>query len=229
MFYSMGNLLENARVGMLFIDFEKPHRLRLQGNAVVDDDDPLRLMYTSGTTGRSKGVIKQNAADYFSARGSLEYMRTRRGAALDRPDYYAEAYVPVVLNGSPVGVAEVYVDQSAKQSLYAAVFLTVQAISAGFVALAAAPPARDFRDGVIPGLFAIIALLAPRQFALVFGARRLDQRRQGGYIPPIPPPRKAGISGAKNHPSSPHRPSRMGRGSGGAHGGRIARLSASPH
>jgi carnitine-CoA ligase len=31
-----------------------------------------RIMFTSGTTGRSKGVIKQNAADYFSARGLLE-------------------------------------------------------------------------------------------------------------------------------------------------------------
>jgi hypothetical protein len=29
MFYSMGNLLGNPQVGMLFIDFEKPHRLRL--------------------------------------------------------------------------------------------------------------------------------------------------------------------------------------------------------
>jgi predicted pyridoxine 5'-phosphate oxidase superfamily flavin-nucleotide-binding protein len=45
MFYSMGNLLENARVGMLFIDFEEPHRLRLQGNAVIDDNDPLLHSY----------------------------------------------------------------------------------------------------------------------------------------------------------------------------------------
>ena len=41
MFYSMGNLLGNGQIGMLFVNFEKPHRLRLQGTASVDDDDPL--------------------------------------------------------------------------------------------------------------------------------------------------------------------------------------------
>jgi uncharacterized protein len=41
MFYSMGNLLGNRHVGMLFINFERPHRLRLQGIASVNDDDPL--------------------------------------------------------------------------------------------------------------------------------------------------------------------------------------------
>ena len=45
MFYSMGNLMGNDQVGMLFIDFEKPHRLRLQGIASVDDDDPLLQNY----------------------------------------------------------------------------------------------------------------------------------------------------------------------------------------
>jgi hypothetical protein len=45
MFYSMGNLLGNQNVGMLFINFEKPHRLRLQGLATVHDNDPLLLEY----------------------------------------------------------------------------------------------------------------------------------------------------------------------------------------
>ena len=40
MFYSMGNLLGNPQVGMLFVNFEKPHRLRVQGTASVDDNDP---------------------------------------------------------------------------------------------------------------------------------------------------------------------------------------------
>src|ERR1700719_5210023 len=45
MFYSMGNLLGNPQVGMLFVNFEKPHRLRLQGTASVDDNDPLLQEY----------------------------------------------------------------------------------------------------------------------------------------------------------------------------------------
>ena len=45
MFYSMGNLMGNGQVGMLFIDFEKPHRLRLQGIANVENGDPLLQNY----------------------------------------------------------------------------------------------------------------------------------------------------------------------------------------
>ena len=41
MFYSMGNLLGNPQVGMLFVNFEKAHRLRLQGIASIDDDGSL--------------------------------------------------------------------------------------------------------------------------------------------------------------------------------------------
>lgn len=41
MFLSMGNLTANSKVGMLFIDFETPHRIRLHGEASIDPNDPL--------------------------------------------------------------------------------------------------------------------------------------------------------------------------------------------
>ncbi len=45
MFLSMGNISGNGSVGILFIDFENPHRLRLQGEASVDKNDPLMSEY----------------------------------------------------------------------------------------------------------------------------------------------------------------------------------------
>ncbi|MHB8885430.1 MAG: pyridoxamine 5'-phosphate oxidase family protein [Methylovirgula sp.] len=36
MYYSMGNIMSAPQVGLLFIDFETPHRLRVQGKAEID-------------------------------------------------------------------------------------------------------------------------------------------------------------------------------------------------
>lgn len=45
MYLSTGNVLVNPHVGMLFIDFERGHRMRLEGEASIDLDDPLRSNY----------------------------------------------------------------------------------------------------------------------------------------------------------------------------------------
>jgi predicted pyridoxine 5'-phosphate oxidase superfamily flavin-nucleotide-binding protein len=45
MYMSMGNIDLNHEVGMLFISFEKPHRIRVQGKATVSRDDPLMAEY----------------------------------------------------------------------------------------------------------------------------------------------------------------------------------------
>jgi predicted pyridoxine 5'-phosphate oxidase superfamily flavin-nucleotide-binding protein len=41
MFKSLGNVLANAHVGLLFIDFESPKRLRVNGIASLAEADPL--------------------------------------------------------------------------------------------------------------------------------------------------------------------------------------------
>jgi len=46
MFRSIGNLSRHAPVGLLFIDFEQPRRLRVNGLASVAPDDPLLGEFT---------------------------------------------------------------------------------------------------------------------------------------------------------------------------------------
>ncbi|KQP58803.1 pyridoxamine 5'-phosphate oxidase family protein [Methylobacterium sp. Leaf108] len=46
MWYSMGNIEGQSKVGLLFIDFETPHRVRVQGHARMLRDDPLMAEYT---------------------------------------------------------------------------------------------------------------------------------------------------------------------------------------
>ena len=42
MYRTWGNVLVNAHVGLLFLDFERPNRLRVNGTALISQDDPLR-------------------------------------------------------------------------------------------------------------------------------------------------------------------------------------------
>ncbi len=45
MFLSMGNIADCHKIGLLFIDFETPNRVRVQATAEVLDDDPLMSEY----------------------------------------------------------------------------------------------------------------------------------------------------------------------------------------
>jgi uncharacterized protein len=62
MYLSMGNLLENPHVGMLFIDFvsARPSRLRLNGVARIDPDDELTDLYVG-----AQFVVRVRATEVF--------------------------------------------------------------------------------------------------------------------------------------------------------------------
>ena len=45
MFLSMGNIAETGKIGLLFIDFETPNRVRVQATATISTDDPLMARY----------------------------------------------------------------------------------------------------------------------------------------------------------------------------------------
>ena len=60
MFLSMGNVLANPQVGLLFVDFEGQRRLRLNGIASIDPDDPLVAEYE-----RAQLVVRVRATHVF--------------------------------------------------------------------------------------------------------------------------------------------------------------------
>ena len=62
MYLSMGNLLQNPHVGMLFIDFvaPRPSRLRLNGIAAIDEHDALHDRYPG-----AQFVVRVTATQVF--------------------------------------------------------------------------------------------------------------------------------------------------------------------
>jgi predicted pyridoxine 5'-phosphate oxidase superfamily flavin-nucleotide-binding protein len=62
MYLSMGNVLANPQVGLLFIDFVsvRPSRLRLNGIASIDDEDPLTIEYPG-----AQFVVRVHATQVF--------------------------------------------------------------------------------------------------------------------------------------------------------------------
>ncbi|MEE7455903.1 pyridoxamine 5'-phosphate oxidase [Methylorubrum populi] len=60
MFMTLGNIAECARVGLLFIDFERPHRLRVHGTARITKDEELLSLYPGADC-----VVHVTAAQIF--------------------------------------------------------------------------------------------------------------------------------------------------------------------
>ena len=60
MFLSLGNALVNPEVGLLFIDFQRRRRLRLNGTATVSLDDPLLETWPG-----AKQVVRVTAREVF--------------------------------------------------------------------------------------------------------------------------------------------------------------------
>jgi predicted pyridoxine 5'-phosphate oxidase superfamily flavin-nucleotide-binding protein len=60
LYLSMGNVLVHADVGMLFIDFERGRRMRLNGEASVDAHDPLMAEYPE-----AQFIVRVRAREVF--------------------------------------------------------------------------------------------------------------------------------------------------------------------
>jgi predicted pyridoxine 5'-phosphate oxidase superfamily flavin-nucleotide-binding protein len=60
MYLSMGNVEATGEVGLLFIDFERQHRMRLNGQATIDAADPLMSEYPE-----AQFIVRVRAREVF--------------------------------------------------------------------------------------------------------------------------------------------------------------------
>ena len=83
MYLSAGNALVNPHVGLLFIDFERRRRMRLNGIASVDDADPLLAEYPEAQL-----VVRVRATQVFPncPRYIHEYRLVQRSRFVPRSD-----------------------------------------------------------------------------------------------------------------------------------------------
>ena len=59
-YMTTGNILETGKVGMLFVDFQNQWRMRLNGTASIDFDDPLRSEWPE-----AQFVVRVRAEEVF--------------------------------------------------------------------------------------------------------------------------------------------------------------------
>lgn len=84
MYRSWGNLMVNPHVGLLFLDFENPKRIRVNGTAQIRADDPLRDAYPGSVfiIRVTATRIFPNCPRYIHKMQLVEY-----SAYAPRPDY----------------------------------------------------------------------------------------------------------------------------------------------
>ena len=83
MYLSAGNILVHPDVGMLFIDFERGHRMRLDGTASIDPADPL-----AGDYPEAQFVVRVRARAVYPncPRYIHRYTLVRRSRFVPRPE-----------------------------------------------------------------------------------------------------------------------------------------------
>lgn len=101
MYLSMGNLLHNPNVGLLFVDWENQWRLRYNGVATIAADDPLMIDYPE-----AQFIVRVRARQIFPACPRYIHKMAvversayvpHRERATPVPDWKREAWVADVL------------------------------------------------------------------------------------------------------------------------------------
>jgi crotonobetaine/carnitine-CoA ligase len=163
--------------------------------------DDARIMFTSGTTGRSKGAIKQHASDYFSGRTYIEVCGvTAEDTAFScLPLFHSNAQVlaayPAMIAGARIAFVERYSSAAFWSQVVAADATILNTVSAINYFVWNTPPGELDRAHRVSR---IMAMPAPKdlyhQFEERFGIRFIEgygltETGMVTYQPPGVPPR----------------------------------------
>jgi predicted pyridoxine 5'-phosphate oxidase superfamily flavin-nucleotide-binding protein len=89
MFLSIGNIAETGKIGMLFIDFETPNRVRVQATATVSTNDPLIAKYPGAQL-----LVRAKVEKVFLNCARLVHKYKRVAASPYVPDKNGETLFP---------------------------------------------------------------------------------------------------------------------------------------
>ena len=163
--------------------------------------DDARVMFTSGTTGRSKGAVKQHASDYFSGRTYIEVCGVTREDTLFSclPLFHSNAQVlaayPAMIAGARIAFVERYSSARFWEQVVTADATILNTVSAINYFIWNTPPGPLDRAHRVSR---IMAMPAPRDiygpFEERFGIRFIEgygltETGMVTYHPPGAPPR----------------------------------------
>ena len=89
MFLSMGNIAASQRIGMLFVDFERPHRTRVQATAELSDDAALLAAFPGAQL-----LVRAHVAQVFVNCPRYVHRMARVEASPYVPDDKGQAPLP---------------------------------------------------------------------------------------------------------------------------------------
>lgn len=89
MFLSAGNIADTAKLGMLFIDFETPQRVRVQATAAVSQDDSLMAKYPGALL-----IVRATVDEVFVNCARYIHKHTRVETSKYVPDAEGKAPIP---------------------------------------------------------------------------------------------------------------------------------------
>ncbi|MEE2783394.1 MAG: pyridoxamine 5'-phosphate oxidase family protein [Pseudomonadota bacterium] len=85
MFLSFGNIVDTAKIGLLFIDFETPNRVRVQATATFHREDPLLGEYPGAI-----GIVRAHVDKVFQNCARYIHKHQRTAASPYVPDEQGE-------------------------------------------------------------------------------------------------------------------------------------------